>query len=116
MRRLWFAGLAVLLLMPLLVSGQTTTISFTYSWTAPTTGSPVHHYEVQTSTDGGVNWSARGTTTTTSMVLSLNVGLTYLVRVRGVDSQNRLGTWSPVSDPNTVDAGPPGACGKPGWM
>lgn len=116
MRRLWLVGLGALLLAPLLVSGQTTTITFTYSWTPPTTGSPVHHYEVQTSTDAGVTWSTRGAPTTASMALTLNVGSTYLVRVRAVDAQNRPGPWSASSDPNSPDAGPPGACGKPAWL
>ncbi len=102
--------------MPLLVSGQTTTMNFTYSWTAPTTGSPVHHYEVQRSSDNGTSWTSVTTTTTASVVLALNVGTTYLVRVRALDAQGRAGPWSASSDPNTPDAGPPGACGKPGWI
>lgn len=116
LRRSMLLLAAALLLLPLVVEGQTTTISFTYTWTAPATGSPVHHYEVQSSADNGTLWSDRGTTPTNSVTLNLAVGQTHVVRVRAVDGQGRSGPWSVQSDPNTPDAGPPGACGKPGLL
>jgi glyoxylate utilization-related uncharacterized protein len=89
-----------------------TTVQVTASWTAPTTGSPVHHYVVELSTGGGA-YQAAGTTTTLSISLTLTVGTTYTVRVAGVDSQSRQGAYSLPSEPYTPTLGPPGQPGKP---
>ncbi len=103
--------LAVLLVGTLPAQAQTT-VQVTATWTAPSTGSPVHHYVVQLSTNGGA-YQAAGTTTTTSVTLTLTVGSTYTVRVAGVDAQSRQGPYSLPSDPYTPDLGPPGQPGKP---
>jgi hypothetical protein len=111
--RIAIAGLvlAVLVVGTLPAQAQTT-VQVTASWTAPSTGSPVHHYVVQLSTNGGA-YQPAGTTTTLSMTLTLTVGSTYTVRVAGVDAQSRQGVYSSPSDPYTPDLGPPGQPGKP---
>jgi glyoxylate utilization-related uncharacterized protein len=107
------AGLALAALVVGTLPAQAqTTVQVTATWTAPSTGSPVHHYVVQLSTNGGAYQSA-GTSTTTSITLTLTVGSTYTVRVAGVDAQSRQGVYSQASDPYTPDLGPPGQPGKP---
>jgi len=101
------------MLLGVFALAQTTSMQFTYNTTAPTTGSPVATYEWQASSNGGTTWADAGTSTTLSKAITLAVGQTYVVRVRGVDAQGRSGPWSVASDPNTPDPGPPGACGKP---
>ncbi len=107
------AGLALMMLLmgPLPAAAQTT-VQATASWSPPSTGSPVDHYVVQISIDGGAFGNA-GTTNTTSITLTLTVGSTYTVRVAGVDAQDRQGPYSPQSDSYTPDLGPPGTPGKP---
>lgn len=105
--------LAALLLAPLVAGGQTTTMNLTYTWTAPTTGSAVHHYVVQTSSNG-TTWTLLGAQPTAPTVtMAAPVGVTILVRVAGVDAQGRQGVWSDPSDPFVPDAGAPGVPGKP---
>jgi hypothetical protein len=112
-RLLFVAGLALLMtLSGALPAAAQSTVQVTASWTPPSTGSPVEHYVVQVSTNGGPYASA-GTTTTTSISLTFTVGNTYTVRVAGVDAQDRQGPYSAPSDPYTPDIGPPGAPGKP---
>jgi hypothetical protein len=106
------AGLALAVLVVGALPAQAQTVQVTASWTAPTTGSPVHHYVVQLSTNGGAYQSA-GTSTTTSISLTLAIGSTYTVRVAGVDAQSRQGVYSLPSDAYTPDLGPPGQPGKP---
>lgn len=110
-KMIWpFALLA--LLLPLVVGGQTQTIPTVYSWTAPTTGSPVHHYNVWHKV-GSAAPVMLGTTTGLSYTVPTVPGVVNLVYVEGVDAANRTGVPSPTSDPFTPDAGPPGAPGKP---
>ncbi len=89
-----------------------TTLNTNYSWTAPTTGSSVHHYVVQKSEAGGA-WTQVGTSTTPSFTLAAAVGVAVQIRVAGVDAQTRQGVWSTASDSYTPDAGAPGQPGKP---
>ena len=91
---------------------QTSTIPTTYTWTAPTTGSPVAHYVVQSSIGGGT-WTQIATVTTASYVLAAQIGSSYQIRVAGVDAQNRQGVWSPASSAYIPDLGAPGMPGKP---
>lgn len=107
------AALVTVLLVPALAQSQTLVMPFTYTWTAPTTGSPVHHYEVQESSDNGTTWTLIGSPTTNTISVSFSVLVTHLVRVRGVDAAGRTGVYSSVSDPNYPDPGVPGAPGKP---
>ena len=113
MKRVTMIVVALALLVPLTIIAQTTTMTQSYTWVAPTTGSPVHHYEIEKSTDNGATWVAVGTVTTNAASLTFPVLVTVVVRVRAVDASNRAGIWSPVSDPYLPDPGPPGACGKP---
>ncbi len=106
------AGLALAVLVGGTLPAQAQTVQVTASWNAPSTGSPVHHYVVQLSTNGGA-YQPSGTSTTTSINLTLTVGSTYTVRVAGVDAQDRQGAYSLPSDPYTPDLGPPGQPGKP---
>jgi hypothetical protein len=107
------AGLALAVLVVGALPAQAqTTVQVTASWTAPSTGSPVHHYVVQLSTNGGA-YQAAGTTTTLSITLTLTVGSTYTVRVAGVDALSRQGTYSLPSEAYTPDIGAPGQPGKP---
>lgn len=114
MKRIVQAILVLALLVPLTVSSQTTTMQTTYTWTAPTTGSAVHHYEVQVSAATPVLWVSQITMpTTTTATVTLPVGSAWIVRVRGIDAQGRAGVWSDPSLEYTPDAGAPGACGRP---
>ena len=113
MKRIVQVALALLMLVPLTVAAQTTTMQVTYTWTAPTTGSPVAHYDVERSSDAGATWVAAGTPVSPSVTLTVPVLTVIIVRVRGVDATNRPGIWSATSDPYTADPGPPGGCGKP---
>jgi hypothetical protein len=91
------------------------TVEVTASWTPPSEGSPVHHYVLQLSTNGGP-YATVGSTTTTTYVMELEVGQTYRARVAGVDAEGRMGPYSEESDPYTPDLGPPGQPGKPMLM
>ncbi len=91
---------------------QTTTLQVAYTWTAPTTGSPVVEYVVQHSVDGGA-WIQIATVTTNSYVLAATVGEAHQIRVAGVDAYDRQGVWSLPSDAYTPDLGAPGQPGKP---
>lgn len=85
----------------------------TFTWTAPTEGSPVVVYQVQLSENGGPYTTVSASETDTQYTFSLDYGTTYTVRVAGVDAQGRRGPWSLPSDPYTPDLGPPGTPGKP---
>jgi len=100
----------VLLAMP--ASAQTTTVNVSYTWTAPTTGSAVAHYNVEQSIDSGT-WTQIATTSTNSYTLAATVGHSHRVRVTGVDASNRQGPASDPSDAYVPDAGAPGQPGKP---
>ena len=99
------AGLAVV--------ANTAPQNVTYTWTAPTTGSPVVSYEVDRSLDGGTTWTLYTTTTSASAVVVAPDLTPIVIRVRAVDGLGRKGAYSLTSDPYTNDPGPPGACGKP---
>jgi len=87
-------------------------VQVNYSWTAPTTGTPVDHYVVQHSIDGG-QWTEVGTTDDNSFTLSATMGQSHQIRVAGVDASDRQGPYSVASDPYLPDAGAPGQPGKP---
>jgi len=112
MKRILMIATGVVLLAAFAVAAGTTT-PVTYRWTKPTTGSPVVTYEVYTSTNNGTTWALAATEPDTTATIPLTYMQTYLVRVRGVDAQNRVGAYSPASDPFMPDAGAPGASGKP---
>jgi len=105
---------AVLLavVLPAASSLAQTEIPVNYSWTAPTTGSPVDHYVVEHSINGG-SWIQVATTDENSYTLSATLGQSHQIRVAGVDASNRQGIFSLASDPYMPDAGEPGQPGKP---
>lgn len=104
------ALVALSLLSALPAAAQTVQVSA--SWSPPTEGSPVHHYILQLSTDGGP-FTTVGSVEGTTYVMELEVGSTYVARVAGVDAQDRQGPWSLDSEPYSPDLGPPGQPGKP---
>ena len=108
------AALGVLALVAMMLGSpvSATPVQVTASWSAPTTGSPVHHYRLELKTDNGA-YVVAGMPITTSVVLTLESGHTYVVRVAGIDALDRQGVWSADSDPYIPDLGVPGACGKP---
>lgn len=106
-------AVAAVFLLPLVVGGQTTSVNVTYTWTAPLTGSAVHHYVVQTSSNGTTWTTLAAQPTTPTITVAAPVGVNILVRVAGVDASARQGAWSETSDPFVPDAGAPAAPGKP---
>ena len=105
-------AIATIGLLGALPAAAQTTVEVTASWTPPTEGSPVHHYILQLSTDGGP-FTTVGSVSGTSYVLDLEVGHSYVARVAGVDDQGRQGPYSADSDPYSPGVGPPGQPGKP---
>jgi hypothetical protein len=89
-----------------------TEMQVNYSWSAPTTGSPVDHYVVEHSVDGG-SWNEVATVSSNSYTLSATIGDSHRIRVAGVDASNRQGPFSVASDPYSPDPGSPGQPGKP---
>lgn len=115
MKRFLQILIAVAILAPMTAGAQTTSVEVTYSWTAPTSGSPVVKYGVEKSFDAGATWSFHAFTTnaTPSIAISVPVLQSIQIRVYGVDALNRQGIKSTPSDPYLADPGVPGACGKP---
>lgn len=116
MKRTIYAIVALSLLMPMIVSAQTT-VTRTVSWTAPvvdaTHSAPVY-YVVQWHPVGSATWTqVNPSPTTTSSVIDIATGVAVEVRVMAVDASGGLGPWSVVSDPYTFKV--PGSCGKPTW-
>lgn len=89
-----------------------TTVEVTYIWTAPSTGSPVDHYIVEHSVNGG-GFNQIATTAGTTYTLIATIGDSHQIRVRGVDAQDREGPNSLPSEPYVPDIGPPGQPGQP---
>ncbi len=87
--------------------------SVTYTWTAPTTGSTVHHYVVQHSADGGAWSTVSDNLQATTYILTASYDVEHSVRVAGVDAIGRQGPWSLSSEPYTPTLGAPGQPGKP---
>lgn len=87
-------------------------VDVAYTWSAPTTGSPVVHYVVQHSIDGGA-WQDMGTVVSNAYTLSADFEMAHRIRIAAVDGQARQGVWSDPSDAYTPDAGVPGQPGKP---
>jgi len=79
-----------------------------WTWSEPTTGSPVMFYNVFYSPDG-TNWVLQDTTHTNTWVFQPQ-DYPYQVSVSGVDAWDREGPRSDASEP---DLGPPGQPGIP---
>jgi len=112
MKRFTLALLSALLITTLTFA-QTTVVNVTWTWTPPATGSAVHHYVVQTTSNGTTWTTITAQPTSTSLTLPCQVGVNIQIRVAGVDAQGRQGIWSEMADPFVPDAGVPGAPGKP---
>ncbi len=89
-----------------------TEVTVDYSWSAPTTGSPVDHYVIQHSVNSG-DWTQIATSASNTYTLTATVGDSHRIRVAGVDSQARQGVFSVPSDAYVPDIGSPGQPGKP---
>jgi hypothetical protein len=113
MKRLLMILVALVVLVPMVVEAQTTTMPVTYTWTAPTTGSAVHHYIVQTSANLTAWTTLTAQPATPVITIPAAVGVNIQIRVAGVDAQGRQGLWSDPSIPFVLDAGAPGVSGTP---
>jgi hypothetical protein len=100
----------VALIAPAALAQTTQTIH--YTWTAPTTGSPVNHYIVQHAIGGGA-WVQVASVTTLTYDLAATVLESHQIRVAGVDASSRQGPWSAASLAYTPDPGAPGQPGTP---
>ena len=87
--------------------------SVTYTWTAPTTGSAVHHYVVQHASNGGTWTTVSDNLQATTYILAAAYDVEHAIRVAGVDAIGRQGPWSLPSEPYTPSLGAPGQPGKP---
>lgn len=107
------AALTALAVPGLALAQTVDTMTVSYQWTAPTTGSAVVYYVVEHDVDGSNDWQPEGQTDTNSFTLDLAVGQAHRIRVAAVDAEGRQGPWSVASDPYTPDLGAPGQPGKP---
>ncbi len=89
-----------------------TEVPVNYTWTAPTTGSPVVHYVVQQSINDGA-WAQIATSDNNTFTLSATVDDSHRIRVAGVDAEDRQGPFSLPSDAFVPGLAPPGQPGKP---
>lgn len=80
------------------------TFSNALSWSAPTTGSTVDHYEIQRSTNGFGSITTISTTSTsyTDGTFSGSSVTTYAYRVRAVDAQGNYSNFSNVDIATTI--------------
>ena len=78
-------------------------------WTPPTYGMPVHHYELQLSTNLE-QWVFYGSTPDTFMTVEVSFTDSHRVRVRGIAAGGEDGLWSPSSNSYRPSDFP----GKPG--
>ncbi len=83
-----------------------------YTWSAPTTGSPVAYYIVQHSVNGGA-YVQVAEVGTPSYTLAADYDQEHRIRVAGVDALGRQGTFSVASEPYEPTLGPPGQPGRP---
>lgn len=88
---------------PTLSIGSGATTTDTFSWTAPSdNGRSITKYGTQTSTDGGVTWSAETETTTLSRAIeTAYTTSSYKLRVRAYNAAE----WGPYSDISTSGTG-----------
>ncbi len=108
-------GIALGLLITTIIAAtpaMAQTVAVNYQWTAPETGSPVNHYVVQQSVNGGA-WEQVATASGNTYTLTATIGDAHSIRVAAVDADDRQGPYSVASDPYTPDLGNPGQPGKP---
>ena len=83
-------------------------VEATAGWSEPTYGTPVVHYVLQHSINDGA-WATVGTTTDTTMTLTISENDYHRVRVAGVDAEGRQGPYSLPSNsynPSIGNEGP----------
>jgi hypothetical protein len=85
-----------------------------YTWTAPTTGSEVDHYIVQSRTSRNPTWIPYALTTNNAVVFGGLAGVTQWIRVAGIDADGRQGVFSEESLPYTPDFPPTDVPSQPG--
>ena len=107
-----FVTLIALAIMALCATAQAQEV-VNYSWSAPSTGSPVSHYVVQHSEDGGAWVTVEDSQSTNSFALTASYDAEHRIRVAGVDEPHRQGPWSVASEPYTPTLGSPGQPGQP---
>lgn len=95
-----------------LAGGALAQESVQYTWTAPTTGSPVEYYVVEHSVDGGA-FVEIAQSPSTNYTLVAEYEKQHMIRVQGVDAYGRKGVYSETSEPYTPTLGAPGQPGKP---
>ena len=117
MKRFLMAATTALLLVPMIVSAQTT-VTKTVTWTPPAvdaTHTAATSYIAQWRVVGSTAWiTATPNPATATFNLAFPASTPVEVRVAGIDSQGHQGDWSLTSDPYTWLQ--PGACGKPSWL
>ena len=115
----WLGLVGVLLFLGIILwstKPESQTIALTYHWSAPVSGPgiglPAVKYNVYESIDGG---SLQFVKTVTDTIASVNApwDATYRIAVAGVDSKNREGLMSQLSDPFIQETPPPREPGKP---
>ena len=86
----------------------------TYTWCAPSTGTPVVYYNVQIEVDGA-GWIDIGTYNVDVegedglYTLTVPIGV-HRLRVQGVDANGSAGLWSIASEPYEYEGEPGIAC------
>lgn len=78
-----------------------------YTWTAPTTGTPVDHYVAEVMVNDGDTYLI-DPVPGESIMLPVQYGNKYQIRVAAVDAANAQGPMSIWSLPYTPELGPPG--------
>ena len=90
------------------VNGELETIPATeYVWTAPPKGTPVHHYFLQVRVNNS-EFREYDFIPTESILLQLEYGNKYEVRVAAVDADGRRGGFSSWSIAYSPEFAPPG--------
>lgn len=97
------AVLAIAATLVFLLAGAPSTHDVAYTWTPPIDGSPVDHYVVELSVDGGP-FTLYSLVPGETVTIPEAFGHEHVVRVAGVDAQDRQGAFSENSDPYTPDA------------
>ncbi len=78
-----------------------------FVWTAPSTGTPVHHYVAQVLIND-LDTLFFDPVPTEDMLVDVTYGNKYRMRVAGVDAANIQGPWSMWSRSVTPEIDPPG--------
>jgi len=107
-----FVTLLALAILVLCATAQAQEV-VNYTWSAPTTGSPVSYYVIQHSEDGGAWVTVEDSQSTNTYMLTAAYDVEHRIRVAGIDDQHRQGSWSVASEPYSPSLGSPGQPGQP---